>query len=387
MNGTIAYALSKSYVDATLQGAGALKGQDGKNGTDGKSAYQIAVDNGFDGTEQEWLDSINGQNGKDGKDGVDGVDGFSPTITEDENNTADIYKLNITTKDSTFTTPNLKGKDGTGEGSSTVEISQEANNALVEKADGLYVPTTTETKVSAETDNQIETKDDGIYVAPTDTSNFVEKEDGKGLSSNDFTTAEKEKLADLENYDDTTIKQSITDLETNVKANEDAITILNGDGEGSVAKTVDDALNKFATDISDDNVVNTYKELVDYAASHSSDVAEMVADIQANTTAIGENKTAIENINTTIGIETLTTTAQDLTGAIVELKTAVDDTTLADKVQAIEDDYLTSADKTELSDAIAELDEEIGVKLADAVADEVANQLNLATDEDIEGLW
>ena len=30
----------------------------GRDGTDGKSAYQIAVDHGFIGTEQEWLDSL-----------------------------------------------------------------------------------------------------------------------------------------------------------------------------------------------------------------------------------------------------------------------------------------------------------------------------------------
>ena len=29
-------------------------------GVDGKSAYQIAVDNGFLGTEEEWLESLNG---------------------------------------------------------------------------------------------------------------------------------------------------------------------------------------------------------------------------------------------------------------------------------------------------------------------------------------
>jgi hypothetical protein len=45
------------------------------NGVDGKSAYQIAVDKGFKGTEEEWLASLKGKNGKDGKDGKDGVDG------------------------------------------------------------------------------------------------------------------------------------------------------------------------------------------------------------------------------------------------------------------------------------------------------------------------
>lgn len=33
-------------------------GNGGADGVDGKSAYQIAVDNGFDGTEEEWLESL-----------------------------------------------------------------------------------------------------------------------------------------------------------------------------------------------------------------------------------------------------------------------------------------------------------------------------------------
>jgi hypothetical protein len=40
-----------------------------------ESAYDIAVKNGFDGTEAEWLASLNGN---DGKDGVDGKDGYTP---------------------------------------------------------------------------------------------------------------------------------------------------------------------------------------------------------------------------------------------------------------------------------------------------------------------
>ncbi|ABY63059.1 tail fiber protein [Pseudomonas phage 201phi2-1] len=41
-------------------------------GSDGKSAYQIAVDNGFTGTEAEWLLSLKGTNGTNGTDGTDG---------------------------------------------------------------------------------------------------------------------------------------------------------------------------------------------------------------------------------------------------------------------------------------------------------------------------
>ena len=47
-------------------GADGLPGRDGINGTDGKSAYIIAVEHGFTGTENEWLQSLKGADGKDG---------------------------------------------------------------------------------------------------------------------------------------------------------------------------------------------------------------------------------------------------------------------------------------------------------------------------------
>lgn len=47
-------------------GADGLPGRDGINGTDGKSAYIIAVEHGFSGTETEWLQSLKGSDGKDG---------------------------------------------------------------------------------------------------------------------------------------------------------------------------------------------------------------------------------------------------------------------------------------------------------------------------------
>ena len=47
----------------------------GGSGTAGKSAYEIAVDNGFVGTETEWLESLKGADGADGKDGTNGKNG------------------------------------------------------------------------------------------------------------------------------------------------------------------------------------------------------------------------------------------------------------------------------------------------------------------------
>lgn len=75
-------------------------------------------------------------------------------------------------------------------------------------------------------------------------------------------------------------------VEAKATVNAAAITTLNGEGAGSVKKQIDDAFNDFATKVSDDNVVNTYKELVDYCATHSAEAAEMAGDIAKNATAI-----------------------------------------------------------------------------------------------------
>ncbi len=50
--------------------------QTGANGKDGRSAYEIATENGFVGTAAEWLESLKGKDGIDGKDGKDGADGL-----------------------------------------------------------------------------------------------------------------------------------------------------------------------------------------------------------------------------------------------------------------------------------------------------------------------
>ena len=122
------------------------------------------------------------------------------------------------------------------------------------------------------------------YYKKTEVDELLDKkvsvEDGKGLSANDYTTVEKEKLAGLENYNDSevrehistseqaindiqtsigaetlattaqTVKGAINEVKTNaeatstaldarVKANEDALTIINGDSTvtGSIKKS------------------------------------------------------------------------------------------------------------------------------------------------------
>ena len=65
-----------------------------------------------------------------------------------------------------------------------------------------------------------------------------------------------------------------------------AVEVLNGTGEGSVQATVDAAINKFATDIGDDDTVDSFKELVDWVATHGGEAAEMAKAIKENADAI-----------------------------------------------------------------------------------------------------
>lgn len=57
----ITYALCKRYIQESLAGAGALKGD---KGDPGKSAYDLAKAAGFSGTQTEWLSSLKGKPGE-----------------------------------------------------------------------------------------------------------------------------------------------------------------------------------------------------------------------------------------------------------------------------------------------------------------------------------
>lgn len=95
-------------------------------------------------------------------------------------------------------------------------------------------------------------------------------------------------------------------VKADIKKNTDAIGVLNGSGTGSVKKTVDDAINKFATDVTNDNVVNSYKELIDWVAAHGSEAATMadaITALQAIVDGIGdegEKATVIAYVNDAI---------------------------------------------------------------------------------------
>ena len=155
------------------------------------------------------------KNGKNGADGQPGQDGFSPTITENADNTDKIYKLDITTADSTFTTPNLKGADGQGGSGGSgeentidsisvngVSVAPDENKNVditVPSIDGLAKTEDIPTKVSELTN------DSGYLTEHQDISGKVDKVDGKSLIAD----TEIERLASVDNYDDTQVKTQI----------------------------------------------------------------------------------------------------------------------------------------------------------------------------------
>ena len=121
------------------------------DGADGASAYEIAVENGYTGTEAEWLSSLKGEkgdageqgiqgiqgekgdtgaagkDGMNGTDGRDGANGFSPTATVTETDAGAV--ISITDKNGTTTATVKNGTSGT-----SVDLSDYAKKADVATA-------------------------------------------------------------------------------------------------------------------------------------------------------------------------------------------------------------------------------------------------------------
>ncbi len=155
----------------------------------GKSAYEVAVEQGFEGTEKEWLDSLkgadgytpikdvdyfDGQDGKtpvkgvdyfDGQNGQDGEDGYTPQRGTDYWTPSDIATIQ------TFIDIAV---------SEIVDTAPETLDTLRELANALGNDPNFATTVA----NQIGKK--------------VDKVDGKGLSTKDYTAADQVKLAGIE---------------------------------------------------------------------------------------------------------------------------------------------------------------------------------------------
>ena len=131
----------KEYIEEhAVAGADGIDGLDGTNGVDGVdglSAYELALQNGFVGTKQEWLTSLQGQDGQDGQDGASVANEVSTThdgntltnveqTVQADMNELDSKKLNIFAGNSSNGATDLWLASGTNTstyGSSPVNLS------------------------------------------------------------------------------------------------------------------------------------------------------------------------------------------------------------------------------------------------------------------------
>ena len=180
-------------------------------------------------------------------------------------------------------------------------VSDLENGKVKANADAIDAINNAETGILKQAKNYADGKDAAIAAAKKagdDAAAAVSAlETGKVKNNADAITAINNKIGTIP--DGKTVAQAIEDAKTDatyddtavrglIKDNKDAIDVLNsGDTiEGSVAKSVKDAINNFATEISKDGTVNTFKELVDYVAAHGNEYTDAIADIAANKSAI-----------------------------------------------------------------------------------------------------
>lgn len=104
-------------------------------GADGKSAYEIAVEHGFEGDESTWLESLKGEQGPAGLQGQDGV-GISKIEKINTTGLVDTYRITFT-DNTTFEYDVINGADGVGGGGGDID----ALTARVETLEGLTINT------------------------------------------------------------------------------------------------------------------------------------------------------------------------------------------------------------------------------------------------------
>ena len=105
--------LSSLKGDKGEKGNTGAKGNPGQDGAEGKSAYAIAVEHGYEDSEEKWLLSLKGEKGDTGErgekgdTGADGKDGFSPIAAVAKDGS--VITITITDKNGTTTVTLTEG--------------------------------------------------------------------------------------------------------------------------------------------------------------------------------------------------------------------------------------------------------------------------------------
>lgn len=157
----------------------------------------------------------------------------------------------------------------------------------------------------------------------------------------------------LKGADKTELQGNIDTLAGRVSTNEGAITILNGEGEGSVKKQVADAIAGVVNSAPED--FDTLKEVADWIASDTTGAAKMQADIARLDGADTLEGSVKKQIKDAVAAEAEIARAAEKANA---------DAIAVEKgrVDGIVADYLKAADKTELQNGIDGVRTDLGNK-------------------------
>jgi hypothetical protein len=158
----------------------------------------------------------------------------------------------------------------------------------------------------------------------------------------------------------TKVNEDIATNAGDIKDLQDAIDGLIDDNQGSIQDMIDASINDFATKISDDQTVNTFKELVDWAGEHNAeavgaivkDIAENQKDIAALETKMGEAEAAIAKKAEQTALEAEAKSREDADKAESEARVAADEA-LAGRAAALEATVNSNEGKTGLVDVVA----------------------------------
>lgn len=144
-----------------------------------------------------------------------------------------------------------------------------------------------------------------------------------------------------------------TELQNQITANKNNIDKLNGDStvDGSVDKKINDAINAFSTEITDNGAIDKFAELVEYVNEHGGEAAEMATAIETLETKVGEKSVAVQ-ISEAIIAENLDQYATD-----------ADLTSVSDRVNILENKSHHEHANKSLLDTYTQTEEDI----ADAV--------------------
>ena len=366
-----ALAASKTYTNEVVVGGGAIKGKNcvidsitditvGTTVVGHTVTFKWTLDNGTVQTDSiDVMDGVDGEKGDTGL-GIKSVAFDSSNhliITYDDNTTEDAGVITLDVDqiaDMNINTPQdgqiLKYNQSTGKWENA--SGQTVDTNLVDLKD---------VNVSTLTDGQIIVWDAtaGRWVNSSTLANKVDKETGKGLSTEDYTTSEKQKLGGIESNAQKNVIEGITVNGTSVSPDPNKVIALT-----VIDKAVNDLLNYYLksdtyskTEV--DNIISAVKN------SRFAVVNQLpTTDISTNTIYLVPKTVGTSTLNvrdeyintdgTSAGWELIGDTEIDLSGYVTddELATALADYTTTTNLTALladKQDKLTAGDGIDIT--------------------------------------